>query len=188
MLKKLKKQVFTTQEAREAGVSPRMLHHLKAEGHLERLAHGVYTFSDAPPIAFQEIVAEKVTAIPNSVVGLFSALQFLNLTDNPPGEIHLIVPHSNQPKKQVDDVVFHYSRSPLKQLDTYKVDGIKVTTLEQTLVDLLKKGEPVGSVRKTLEDAKRKGLKFSFSKLISLGEKFRAKEKVKQLMEALDED
>lgn len=161
---------------------------LLRQGHLERLTHGVYTFASSPPIAFQEILAEKIAAAPNAIVGLFTALQILKLTDDPPGEIHLIVPHSNKPKKRTEDVIFHKRRPPLKELDTFKVDGIAVTTLEQTIVDLLKFGEPIGSVRKVLEEARRKSIKFSLSKIIALSEKFRTKKKVAQLLEALDEN
>lgn len=88
---------FTTDEARRSGLSPRMLNYYVGKGEIERIAKGIYRFSDY--IAKDENIQWEEMAVAaqrmNGVICLVSALNFYGLTDEMMKENWIAVPHSN---------------------------------------------------------------------------------------------
>lgn len=92
------KSSFTTDEAREHGLSPRMLSYYVQSGRLERLARGIYRFTDyvgkEKNLAWEEL-AVAAQRVSSGVVCLISALNYYELTDERMKEHWIAVPHSH---------------------------------------------------------------------------------------------
>lgn len=185
-LQKLKHPTFSTAEAAKVGISPRMLTYLVKKGAIERRAQGLYCFANqAQELDLKEIIQEMLLVVPEAIVGLETALQLYNLSDEPTREINLIVSQSKGPSRKLKDAKFFRIRKPLSRLKTQKVDGIRVTTIEQTMVDLLRAGRPVGDLVRIFYLAQKKRMTIELSELKKLGEIFRAKGKVDRFIEAV---
>lgn len=98
MLNELKlKPTFTTLEAQEHGLSPRMLSYYVKTGVLDRVARGVYRFSDYIPKdenVLWEDLAVAAQRVSNGVICLISALNYYGLTDERMKEFWIAVPHA----------------------------------------------------------------------------------------------
>jgi predicted transcriptional regulator of viral defense system len=98
MLDELKlKPTFTTFEAQEHGLSARMLTYYVKTGVLDRVARGVYRFSDYIPKdenVLWEDLAVAAQRVSNGVICLISALNYYGLTDERMREYWIAVPHA----------------------------------------------------------------------------------------------
>lgn len=184
-LKKKGKTLFTTAQAMKFGVSPQMLRYYLKKGELVRLSHGVYTFAESQGFDLESIIREKLISIPQGVIGLKTALRLYDLTEELPRDIEIIVPENNVPKRRLEDVHLYIVSRELARTAVTKVRGIPTTTLERTLIDLLKFGEPLSTVLRAIEEARKKRKQVSLTELKKLSVKLRAKAKVGRLLEAL---
>jgi predicted transcriptional regulator of viral defense system len=185
-LKKLKTPSFSTADARRVGVSTRMLTYLVSRGEIERRAHGFYCFPDyIDELDLHGILQELLKLVPDAIVGLETALQLYNLSDEPTKTIHLIVSQGNAPTRKLPDVRFFRVRMPLSQFSTQKVKGSRVTTIEQTMVDLLRAGHSISEMVKIFHGAQRQRMTVDLSQLKKLGERFHVKGKVERVIEAV---
>ena len=185
-LSKLKGQgAFRTKQAQRKGISPRMLHHyVKKKRALVRLGHGLYAFPENLSFDFESLIKEKLKMIPQAIVGLESALKFYDLTDEAPRNIHLIVPLSNVPKRKVKDVKFYRVKDTLYKKAIKKINGIPVTSIERTLIDLLRTQKLISMVLKIMFTAQKKGVPINISKMKRLAIDFRVKGHFGKLIEA----
>jgi len=184
-LKKLKKQTFTLAEARSVDVSPPMLTYLVRKGLIERRTQGLYAFPEAAPIDLPDTIKELLKVIPRAIVGHSTALYLYGLTDELPGDIELLVPDRNAPKRRQTGVRTYRVRADMKRIRVRSIEGIPVTTIEQTIIDLLRKGAPLSRLIETFRLAQRKRLKPSLTELTKIAADFRAKGRAKVLVEAL---
>ena len=185
-LKKLKTPSFSTADARRVGVSTRMLTYLVSRGEIERRAHGFYCFPDyIDELDLHGLLQELRKLVPDAIVGLETALQLYNLSDEPTKTIHLIVSQGNAPTRKLPDVRFFRVRMPLSQFSTQKVKGSRVTTIEQTMVDLLRAGHSISEMVKIFHGAQRQRMTVDLSQLKKLGERFHVKGKVERVIEAV---
>ena len=90
----VEKPVFTTAEARTAGIPARMLAYFCKKGIIERIARGIYKGTQAKiKIDFQwEDLALVAMSIPNGVICLISALCYYNLTDQIMRQFWIAIP------------------------------------------------------------------------------------------------
>lgn len=185
-LKKLRTASFSTADARRVGVSTRMLTYLVSRGEVERRAHGLYCFPNyIDELDLHGILQDLLKIIPDAIVGLETALQLYNLSDEPTRTIHLIVSQGNAPTRKLPDVRFFRVRMPLSQFRTQKVKGLRVTTIEQTMVDLLRAGHSISEMVKIFHGAQRQRMTVDLSQLKKLGERFHVKGKVERVIEAV---
>src|SRR5471030_2372549 len=95
-LKKKGKTAFTTAEAARIGISPQLLHHYLGKGLIEKSSHGVYRLADSDSFGdFEQLVLEKLKAIPQGIIGMKTALRIYGLTEELPEEIDIIVTRNN---------------------------------------------------------------------------------------------
>jgi predicted transcriptional regulator of viral defense system len=185
LLKKLNKTGFTAEEARRLGVSRRMLGYYAQSGELRRLSHGVYAFPEALGVDLISLIREKLTAVPQAIVGFKTALRLHDLTEESPAEIELIVPLSNKPKRKLADVKFYQVKDAIYKKGVTRVDGISVTGIERTIIDFLRTGASIAFVLGILDAAKAKRIPLELPKIKRLAKIFRVKGKVGRLMDAL---
>ncbi len=176
---------FRTKQAQKKGVSPRMLHYyVKKKKVLVRLGHGLYAFPEHLSFDFESLIKEKLKMIPQAILGLESALKFYDLTDEAPRNIHLIVPLSNVPKRKIKDVRFYRVKDTLYKKAVRKVNGIPITSIERTLIDLLRTQKSISMVLKVMFTAQKKGIPINISKMKKLAVDFRVKGHFDKLIEA----
>jgi len=185
-LQKLKRKTFSTADAVKAGTSPRMLTYLVQKGAIERRAQGLYCFAkQAEELDLKEIIQEMLLVVPEAIVGLETALQLYNLSDEPTSAIDLIVPQNKGPSRKLKSAKFFRVRMPLSKFKTQKLDGIRITTIEQTMVDLLRAGHPISELVRIFNLAQKKRMTVELSQVKKLGDIFRVKGKVTRFLEAV---
>jgi predicted transcriptional regulator of viral defense system len=121
----------------------------------------------------QEIIQEMLLVVPDAIVGLETALQLYNLSDEPTREIDLIEPQNKGPSRKLKSARFFRVRMPLAKFKTQKVNGIRVTTIEKTIVDLLRAGRPISELVRIFNLAQKKRMPIELSELKKLGNIFR---------------
>jgi predicted transcriptional regulator of viral defense system len=184
-LNNLKKSPFDVSYAESKGVSERMLRYYLTKGLLVRLSHGVYAFSDSLSFDFESLVKEKMAQAPQGILGMNSALKLYGLTEDDLPFIDLMVPKTNIPKKKIEDVKIHQVMEHLFNEGMTKVRGIKVTTIERTIVDFMKRRGTPKDARIIIQEAQKKKIKINFRELERLAKLFHVKSKLTSLVENL---
>lgn len=127
---------FTSAQAREHGVSRQLLdHHVKQE-RFERVRRGLYRIRGFPSSEHDDIREKWMAVGPEkAIVSHESALALLDLSDNIPDKIHLLVPRRYRGLRRPPGVVIH-TRADHEKVDTISREGMPVTTPARTLVDV----------------------------------------------------
>ncbi|OFZ79006.1 MAG: hypothetical protein A2583_14905 [Bdellovibrionales bacterium RIFOXYD1_FULL_53_11] len=186
-LEKLKahSSIFRLKEAKRYGLSRQDINYYTKRGFLERVGHGVYRFKDI--IDEMDLYSELNKLLlfcPHCVVGLDTALKLYGLTDEISAEVDLLAPTNNIPKRKLEGVHIHTTPPKLMKMGVTQINGIAVTTLERTIIDLLRKDKPLSFVLNVLRSAQKKGIGIELIKVQKLGYKFRVSKKVQALLEA----
>jgi len=182
---KAKATTFRLKEALGAGLSRRDIYYYAQKGLIVRVAHGLYRFPDeTEPTDLHSELKRLLLLCPQCVVGLRTALKLYDLTDEITAEIDLLAPTTNMPKRKLDGVRIHTTPPKLMKVGVTDINGIKVTTLERTVIDLLRKGEPLSLALTVLKTAQKKGIGIELTQVKKLGDKFRVSKKVQTLLEA----
>ncbi len=183
-LRKKVKAVFTVAQAKKVGVSRQLLAHYVKKAFIERVSYGVYRFVETKTIDFESTLKEIMTIIPYGVIGLKTALRIYDLTEELPDKIDIIVPKENVPKRALKDVKLYRVKKNLYKKYVINVRGLPVTSIERTIIDLLRCNEPLSSILEIIRAAQVRGISLSFSKIKKLALPFRVKNKVELLLEA----
>ncbi|MBI4211562.1 MAG: type IV toxin-antitoxin system AbiEi family antitoxin domain-containing protein [Deltaproteobacteria bacterium] len=152
---KLRRHLFTTQDALQDGLSKKDLMQLMQEGAITRLARGVYCPS-AHDLSEEDqaILATLIVGRPSALC-LLSALSYHHLTGIIPKKIWMMVP----PEKRTQNIQLRSFRSTKPQWDIgiQKEKDYWVTDLERTLVDCLVQKRLIGP--QTAIEALRQAIK-----------------------------
>ena len=182
---KFKNRVFTVKEASKYKISPQLLSHYVNNNQLKRLSHGVYSFKENIGFDFHSLLKEKLATIPQAIVGLESALKIYGLTDEAPEAIHLIVPLSNVPKRKLQDVQLYRMKDNIYKKHIKTIESIPVSSLERTIIDLLRFSYSISFVLSVLKESKKKKMPFSIGKIKKMAPIYRVKGKISLLLEVL---
>jgi hypothetical protein len=129
--------VFSRTQANRAGLSNRSVSRRVARGTWTRVLPGVYRAASTPESFRQKLLAACLWAGPGAVISHRTAARLLGLEGLPPmraGElVELTAPFGV--RKKAPGVVLHQSRR-LERHDRRAIDGIPVTSLARTLVDV----------------------------------------------------
>ena len=123
-------------------------------------------------------------AIPQGIIGFYTALRIHEVTEELPPEIDIIVPQENVPKRRLQGVRLHRVKGDIYKKGVIKISGIPVTSLERTIIDLLRDGKAIALILDVLREARAQNKPVSLSEIKRLSILFRVKEKVKRLLEA----
>jgi len=145
---------FSTRQAREAGFSKALLSHHVKRGRFLRIRRGVYRLTEFPEAPHADLIIAWLSAGANAVVSHESALVLYGLTDLMPAEIHLTVPRTAS--RRLPGVRFHTARLEGKEV-THR-QGLPVTTLPRTIVDLIRSGVAEEWVVQAIHQALERGL------------------------------
>ena len=133
---------FTADQARKYGVSRQLLHHHLRQGRFERVRHGLYHVWGFPGSQYGDI-REKWMAVgmDKAILSHESALLLLELSDNIPDEVHLLVPRRYRGLRRPPGVVIH-THPDHEKVATAWGDAMPVTAPARTLVDVADKLQP----------------------------------------------
>lgn len=127
---------FTAEQASEHGVSPQLLNHHVKQERFERIRRGLYRVRGFPTSQHDDM-REKWMAVgmDKAVLSHESALALLELSDNVPDRVHLLVPRRHRGLRRPAGVVLH-TRPDDEQVTTVWRDGMPLTAPARTLVDV----------------------------------------------------
>jgi len=133
---------FTSGQAREHGVSRQLLDHHVRQGRLERVRRGLYRVRGFPTSQHDDI-REKWMAIgtEKAIVSHESALSLLELSDNVPDKVHLLVPRRYRGLRRPSGVVIH-THPDDEEIAAVWRDGMPLTAPARTLVDVAEQLQP----------------------------------------------
>ena len=154
---------FTYRLAHERGVSDRRLRGYVEDSVLERLGHGVYRKTNAPPADFDRI--ELALRAPEATLCLVAALSVHDLTDAIPAATDIALPRTQRPPRVSAPVRWHrfHEETFFVGRETIEVDEgvhLGVYNAERCIIDAFRlahrEGEDVaaGALRRWL---KRRG-------------------------------
>ncbi len=127
---------FSIDQARKHGVSRQLLSHHVRQGRFERVRRGLYRVRGFPSSQHDEM-REKWMAVgrDKAVLSHESALALLDLSDNIPDQVHLLVPRKYRGLRRPSGVVLH-TRPDDERVSTVWRDGLPLTAPARTLVDV----------------------------------------------------
>jgi len=96
---------FTHLAARDSGLSERALRGLLSDGALERIGHGLYRKSDAPPADLDRV--ELALRAPEATLCLTTALSHYDLTDHIPAALDVALPRTRRQPRVAAPVRWH---------------------------------------------------------------------------------
>lgn len=130
---------LTSRQARELGVDRDALaYHAGPGGRLERTGRGLYRLRFFPGSQFDHVAAAWVAAGPDeTVVTHESALELYDLADVIPDEVNLTLSRERRSRRARDGVRLHRPRTPLQEDEIRTVHGMRVTSVERTLLDVI---------------------------------------------------
>ncbi|MCA1833964.1 MAG: type IV toxin-antitoxin system AbiEi family antitoxin domain-containing protein [Actinomycetota bacterium] len=156
--------VFSRRQVHAIGYGDGVVQHRLATGRWERVHRGVFRVAGAAVTWHQLLLAACLAAGPGAVVSHFAAAALWELPGFPPGTIELIVPRS---ARRVLPGIVHRPRS-LPLTDVTKRNGIPVTTIDRTLLDLAAVSHPHvveealdAAIRRRLTSVRRLGRQVS---------------------------
>ncbi|MBE0686708.1 MAG: hypothetical protein IH585_12015 [Anaerolineaceae bacterium] len=145
---------FTAQQARDVGFSWERLSENASTGKFNRIQHGIYRLSQFPGSRFEDLFIAWLRAGVNSVISHESALSVYELSEYLPSEIHVILPRSTSRRKKG----FRIHTNVLSPEEITWREGLRVTSVERTLVDVYSSGIAQEQVELAVHQALQRGL------------------------------
>lgn len=151
---------FTAVQAIEAGIARSTLaYHARPDGRFERLGSGLYRLKYFPEGVNDHIMAAWLPLKgAGAVVSHQSALQLHDLSDLSPGVVHLTVPRDKRGARPRVGVRLHTSEDFPASAELRAVDGLPVTSVERTIIDLLAAGERTEQLEMAVHQAIDRGI------------------------------
>ena len=148
---------FTVRQAREHAVSSQLLHHHARQGRFEPVRRGLYRLRGFPRAEHDEM-RELWLAVgcEQAVLSHHSALALLELSDNIPDAVHLLVARRHRGIRRPSGAVIH-TRPDDEEVSTVWRDGLELTAPARTLVDVIGDIQPEQAAL-AVEQALRRGL------------------------------
>jgi predicted transcriptional regulator of viral defense system len=135
LLKNIKKSIFSSKEALLTGLNYHDLNVLEGQGDIEKIARGIYQKSGKTNVEGDSYSIALTHLGEPSVICLWSALVFHELTEQVPEKIWVYVPLEKY--SHLNSVKVVRKRNPFWEIGTETIKGVRVTNIERTLVDAL---------------------------------------------------
>ena len=133
---------FGVDQARAHGVSRQLLSHHIRQGRFEHVRRGLYRIRGFPTSPHDEM-RETWMAVGSdkAVLSHQSALVLLDLSDNVPDRVHLLVARKHRGLRRPPGVVLH-TRPDDEQIGIVWRSGLPLTAPARTLVDVISELQP----------------------------------------------
>ncbi len=136
-----------------------LAHHGRPRGRLQPVSRGVYRLRNFPSSPHEHIVAGWLRTPPSAdaVVSHQSALELHDLSDIIADQIHVSVPR-NRRRKAVPGLTLHVTQLPILDKERREILGVPVTSVERTILDVLRDSGPNEQIELAISQALRRGL------------------------------
>jgi predicted transcriptional regulator of viral defense system len=154
--------LLTSKEARAAGIQDSVLVRLAQRGRLERMTRGVYRIAHYPAdrlAQYREAVLWAKASQGPEVIALSheTALLLYGISDANPSRVNLTVPTSARLRRKCPDwVAIH--RANLSLRDIREHEGLPVTTVSRSIMDVLTATHRTDMARQSVSNALREGI------------------------------
>jgi predicted transcriptional regulator of viral defense system len=154
--------LLTSKEARAAGIQDSVLVRLAQRGRLERMTRGVYRIAHYPSDRFAQhreaVLWAKACQGPERIaLSHETALLLYGISDANPSRVNLTVPTSARLRRKCPEwVAIH--RANLSPEDIGEHEGLPVTTVSRSIMDVLLATHRIDVARQSVSDAVRAGL------------------------------
>ena len=154
--------LLTSKEARAAGIQDSVLVRLAQRGRLVRMTRGVYRIAHYPSdrlAQYREAVLwAKASQGPERIaLSHETALLLYGISDANPSRVNLTVPTSARLRRKCPEwVAIH--RANLSLQDIGEHEGLPVTTVSRSIMDVLLATHRIDVARQSVSDAVREGL------------------------------
>jgi predicted transcriptional regulator of viral defense system len=154
--------LFTSKEARSLGIQDSVLVRLRQRGRLERMSRGVYRITHYPAERFAQyreavLWAQASNGPERIALSHETALLLYGISDVNPPRVNLTVPVSAR-MRRVHPEWIEIHRANLATEDIQLHEGMPVTTVERSILDVLATTHRSDFARQAITDALRKGL------------------------------
>ncbi len=155
--------LLTSKEARALGIQDSVLVRLAQRGRLERMTRGVYRIAHYPADRFSQyreavLWAQASHHGPERIaLSHATALLLYGISDVNPSRVHLTVPRAARLRREHPEwVTIH--RADLAAQEVSQHEGMPVTTVERSIMDVLSTTHRTDIIRQAITDALREGL------------------------------
>jgi len=155
--------LLTSKEARALGIRDSVLVRLAQRGRLERMTRGVYRIAHYPTDRFAQyreavLWAQASHHGPERIaLSHETALLLYGISDVNPSRVSLTVPKSARlRRKHPEWIMIHRADLTAEQVSQH--EGIPVTTVERSIMDVLSTTHRTDIARQAITDALREGL------------------------------
>jgi predicted transcriptional regulator of viral defense system len=152
---------FRPNQLEALGIGYHRLNSLMVDGTIERVARGLYRFSDAEATEHNTLAA-ACAKVPNSIVCLLSALQVYGIGTRLPNEVWLAIPHKARAPRVpgIKIRLLRFSGAAWRYgIKNIAFEGVKarITTPARTIVDCFRFERIIGreAAMEALRDALR---------------------------------
>lgn len=154
--------LFTSKEARSLGIQDSVLVRLRQRGRLERMSRGVYRIAHYPAerlAQYREAIlwAQASNGPERIALSHETALLLYGISDVNPARVNLTVPASAR-LRRVRPKWIALHRVDLAPEEIQPYEGMPVTTVERSILDVLATTRRADIARQAITDALRKGL------------------------------
>ena len=154
--------LLTSKEARALGIQDSVLVRLAQRGRLERMSRGVYRIAHFPADRLAQyreaILWAKASQGPERIaLSHETALLLYGISDVNPARVNLTVPMSARLRREHPEwIVIH--RADLTPQEISQHEGMPVTSVERSVMDVLSTTHRADIAQKAIKDALRAGL------------------------------
>jgi predicted transcriptional regulator of viral defense system len=145
---------FTAAQARQAGFSRTLLSYHVGSGRFVRVRPHVYRLSQFPASSHEDLNVAWLEVGAEAVISHDSALALYGLSDLLPAQVHVTVPRTASRRRP--GMRLHTKRLSPQEVTRY--EGLPVTTVRRTLVDVAAAGLADEQVQLAIREALRRGL------------------------------
>ncbi len=154
--------LFTSKEARSLGIQDSVLVRLRQRGRLERMSRGVYRIAHYPAerlAQYREAIlwAQASNGPERIALSHETALLLYGISDVNPARVNLTVPASTR-LRRVRPKWIAIHRADLAPDEMQRYEGMPVTTVERSILDVLATTRRMDIARQAITDALRKDL------------------------------
>jgi len=153
--------LVTASQARALGIRDSVLARLTQRGKLERVARGVYRIPYFPADRLSQyreaVLWARASQGPERVaLSHETALGVYGISDVNPSRVHLTVPKDTRLRRRKPKwIVIH--RGDLTPSDLTTHEGLPVTTVPKSVLDVMNATGRLGVARKAIKDARKEG-------------------------------
>lgn len=159
---------FTAAQARACGYSGQLLRYHARTGHMPRIGRGVYRLAEYPSSPTEDVMASWLRAGGHpGVVSHESAMEILRLSDVIPYAVHITIPRSRRYRTAPPGVALHTASRPPARSELVTIDGLPVTSVARTILDVAEAGLSPEQVIAAVCEAVRRGTVESETLLVS---------------------